>query len=543
MHSSFNFGSQLQHCFPSFHNQRCVQYPPNRLFVGSGNFQSQTNRSFASVVGFPSTLIIEREIQPTNHIENHKFIINTRTSPHKTMKMMANKEFHDFKHMPTMITHGHPVMDQSSPDTTQTKSFHKHIESAVGRNGFLNPRNLVSSFLRNYQSSPQLQPQKQINKNNQPSHNRNNHTNRYQNKRNPHFDSNTSHHYQNAVPKNCHKKDRSSLERVIHDDVCDLDSKISENDENLKKNQLNTTQKTANDASPSKNKETDEPPFLIYSLEDFPAIVNATRTKMKGSKKRKSRLVNTSKKCDDKLEDEFVIIASEASASTPPFEPPKLSLCDKLMRSPKKLLTNSRFPLKPILKLSRSRRRSVSECSDDWIQFVPEPNVQHMEVDDEEESDLESDFDEEETSDSDSESDEEDNPESEIDDESVNHVDEHHNNDFSDGEDDETTNIKPFDSGIEDKKVKKNSKFFYRIQSDVFTSMLQVRFNSNPKVHVMRVWDYAYRSYRKGDYWQQFARDNERFKKRIQEQEKILAPILNQKHRERIFEERVLRRE
>lgn len=59
-----------------------------------------------------------------------------------------------------------------------------------------------------------------------------------------------------------------------------------------------------------------------------------------------------------------------------------------------------------------------------------------------------------------------------------------------------------------------------------------------PKVHVMRVWDYAYRSYRKGDYWQQIARDHERFRKRISEHEKVLSPILTAAHRQQIFSER-----
>lgn len=60
----------------------------------------------------------------------------------------------------------------------------------------------------------------------------------------------------------------------------------------------------------------------------------------------------------------------------------------------------------------------------------------------------------------------------------------------------------------------------------------------NPKVHVMRVWDYAYRAYRKGDYWQQQARDHERFKKRISELQPILSPILDPSHRAKVFRER-----
>jgi len=59
-----------------------------------------------------------------------------------------------------------------------------------------------------------------------------------------------------------------------------------------------------------------------------------------------------------------------------------------------------------------------------------------------------------------------------------------------------------------------------------------------PKVHVMRAWDYAYRAYRKGDYWQMMARDHERFKKRISEVENSIASVLDTTHRARIYGER-----
>lgn len=59
-----------------------------------------------------------------------------------------------------------------------------------------------------------------------------------------------------------------------------------------------------------------------------------------------------------------------------------------------------------------------------------------------------------------------------------------------------------------------------------------------PKVHVMRAWDFAYRACRKGDYWQQVARDHERFQKRISQHQQTLTPILDNSHREKIFRER-----
>jgi Phosphatase-1 catalytic subunit binding region len=60
-----------------------------------------------------------------------------------------------------------------------------------------------------------------------------------------------------------------------------------------------------------------------------------------------------------------------------------------------------------------------------------------------------------------------------------------------------------------------------------------------PKVHIMRVWDFASRAYRKeGVCWQTFARDHERFKKRIFEAQETITPILDSKHRDIIFSER-----
>jgi hypothetical protein len=59
-----------------------------------------------------------------------------------------------------------------------------------------------------------------------------------------------------------------------------------------------------------------------------------------------------------------------------------------------------------------------------------------------------------------------------------------------------------------------------------------------PKVHVMRVWDCAYRLYRKGDYWQQIGRDTERFRNRIKSLQAVLNPVLSEDHRQRVYQER-----
>lgn len=66
----------------------------------------------------------------------------------------------------------------------------------------------------------------------------------------------------------------------------------------------------------------------------------------------------------------------------------------------------------------------------------------------------------------------------------------------------------------------------------------RVRFDPKPKVLVMRVWDFAYRACRKGDCWQQIARDHERFRRRILQQHNVISQVLGATHREKIFHER-----
>lgn len=58
-----------------------------------------------------------------------------------------------------------------------------------------------------------------------------------------------------------------------------------------------------------------------------------------------------------------------------------------------------------------------------------------------------------------------------------------------------------------------------------------------PQIYEMRAWSYAYQSARKGE-WMMAARDRDRFMRRIHTVGTILAPILCEKHREKIFNER-----
>ena len=66
------------------------------------------------------------------------------------------------------------------------------------------------------------------------------------------------------------------------------------------------------------------------------------------------------------------------------------------------------------------------------------------------------------------------------------------------------------------------------------SSRSKVTFNDKVILRRLIVWEYAYRSARGGQEWEQLARDNSRFKRRIDRMEPILNPILDNIHREKI---------
>ncbi|XP_033823607.1 protein phosphatase 1 regulatory subunit 15B [Periophthalmus magnuspinnatus] len=62
----------------------------------------------------------------------------------------------------------------------------------------------------------------------------------------------------------------------------------------------------------------------------------------------------------------------------------------------------------------------------------------------------------------------------------------------------------------------------------------KVRFSNEVKVHVMRSWRFAHEAARRGQ-WEESARDRDRFRRRIQEVDRTVGPILRQEHRERVW--------
>lgn len=61
-----------------------------------------------------------------------------------------------------------------------------------------------------------------------------------------------------------------------------------------------------------------------------------------------------------------------------------------------------------------------------------------------------------------------------------------------------------------------------------------VKFNLRPTIYYLRVWSFAYEQARKG-HWEQFARDRDRFKRRIKRDEPGISLILSPMHREKIY--------
>lgn len=68
-------------------------------------------------------------------------------------------------------------------------------------------------------------------------------------------------------------------------------------------------------------------------------------------------------------------------------------------------------------------------------------------------------------------------------------------------------------------------------------SLFQVSFNLCPKVHEIRVWKFAYSAARKGE-WEQIYRDRKRFENRINDLNRVIAPVLAVEHRQKIFDRR-----
>ncbi|KAG5673692.1 hypothetical protein PVAND_003715 [Polypedilum vanderplanki] len=316
------------------------------------------------------------------------------------------------------------------------------------------------------------------------------------------------HHHQQQFPqKNRHEKERFNIERDIRNDRCDNFNRFwsrGRGNNNNYQNKSNTCIKSTTETKQSMK----SPPFEIYSLEEFPAIVTTT---MLPTATNKNSQQSQSQDID---ENDFVKFQSDIARTTPTYvqKPIRFNLCDAVtnfVTSPKKLLSLPlSAPKRSCLKATPLKSRTMSECSDDFIVFDytnGSPSCLSQENVDCESDDDDDDVEEEEE--------EDDGDENESEEEEVDECDKN----YFDNDNFRTDDVQQPDSGIEEKKV---------------------HFNAAVKVNFIRAWDYAYREARKGDVWLQLARDRERFNKRIQDCGNLLRPILNENHRRKVFADR-----
>jgi hypothetical protein len=469
MHSSFTYNPNA-HRASSYQQQSGFQQPIYNIGVhqgfNSGFVSHQPNffvnhsftRSFASVVSCENDLAKRQQMNNANMMnENHN---NSQNSgiwgnllrhfkpPQYQQRYQApptiinQKQFEDFTHMPSLlVNHNLPPNPnhynnqnqhyyQQPPVVTASHinmQFHSDPYAPVQPSANFAPvaNNFMTTLFGGYQ---QPQPQGPPKPRNQWWFKKGF---RYRGWRGGRNNQNKFHDHEAILPKNVHEKERSSIERNIQDDSCDFVDVMEDKDvlKQLMGDEMNNPNKTA-DGSCYTTTKSDDLPFTICSLEDFPAII-ATPTKKTAGKKAS----RPAKQKDSKDVEGFVVVPTDAPMSTPSFTPKRISVCEKIIGSPQRLLQTT-MPMirKSCLKPSRRFDRE-SECSDDFIVFADECDGG------DEQDEIFCDG----GSDSESESDD-------SDDEMDGIEEQDEDEEMSEDEDDETLEIQ-VDSGVEEKKV------------------------------------------------------------------------------------------
>lgn len=378
-----------------------MSHAPANIFVN----QPQFHRTFASVVSCENPNSHHYEETPV--VDNsgilNSFIKRLSKQPQQPVtpqpqlyQQYTQKEFEDFTKMPTVIKNPQstnytnsystpppqfsgnfdpmkmPFMNQSAyyqshPPPPKQQQQHHHTPQPP-RNNFLNT--IWGNFYSPQQHQPQQTMHQKPNNNNQRWYQRgfhrfrcnrnNNHTPKQQHPRHSRF-----HHSDVNNAKHMHEKERNSIERDIKNDYCDINYKSKSVEDQLKCNNNNNNNTETARTSTSNDCDNCEvnPPFEIFSLEEFPAIPSTCN----GSLALKQKEVDQ--------DHDFVTYKDDAAVTTPtytPTWPKRISLCEKvskIVKSPQKLLplalaTPRRSCLKPT-----QRNRSMSECSDDFIVF------------------------------------------------------------------------------------------------------------------------------------------------------------------------------
>lgn len=451
----YNLGTPPNPGFMSHHSNLLVNHPT-------------ITRSFASVVSCENHMgmrqTVTNKFPVINNNQNSGIFSSLFQHFHKpTMPQTyqqqvnphINKEFEDFKHMPCLGQTNLPVYNP------QTQHFYQHSQQShininklnvnsdsacTAKTTINNAAAPTKGFIASlFGGSPQEGAQMR--------------------QRNPRWfykgfrcrgggrwknpNNKFRHDDVNSNTKNVHEKERSSIERNIHDDACDFVDVME--DKEMMEQMLNSGNKTMDTKlSSCQQPAADNPPFLICSMKDFPAIVPIKEPSLKDKKE-----TSPAKNLKEGKSEGFVVVPTEASISTPSFTPKRLSLCEKFIKSPTKLFPTSPFMLKPCLKPSR---RSISECSDDFIVFADDndgvqQNEKILSDNAEYETDSEDDDDDVDVEVEDEESSEEE--------ESEDESSEDEESSCEDGED-VIDNADRVDSGFEEKKVSSSAFRFYR---------------------------------------------------------------------------------
>lgn len=393
MHSPFTFNPNA-HRATSHYQQQSGHFnqpvytlgaPPA---YGSGFMSHQYvnhapfTRSFASVVGCENRdlgMPHNNKISTTNSDSNNspsilgsifKHFSNKQTQPQyphpppPTQPSMASsnqsKEFDDFSHMPMMTVNN---IQHYQPHYFQQPQCGQFYPSANTNNNNMSTsaRNFMASFFGRCQQQhapPRPRYPRWFNNNFRSRGGRGRHRN---------YNQQRFHEHDVNLPKNAHEKERSSIERDIHDDfvhiVEDKEVISDEASGNASPNNPNETAKGSCCTEPA-----DDPPFMIYSLEEFPAIVTTSGSVPRIEFKSPTASPPAKRPEMEKPDEGFVVVPTSASSSTPSFTPKRISLCEKIIKSPTKLFPKPiPVALKPCLK---APRRRLSECSDDFIVFA-----------------------------------------------------------------------------------------------------------------------------------------------------------------------------
>lgn len=417
MHSSFTFNPNAHRASLNYQQQSGHHQPVYNIGAPLTGFMSHHpnnimnhhsfTRSFASVVSCENDLGNPQHVNKSNtcNKNNNVGILNTfmkhfnkPTMPQYQTVTPPGKEFEDFIHMPSLPAHNY--INNKSPHFYQQPQTTSHINikvpiisgqiypqsAQVSSANNNNPtRNIMSSLFGGYQQRQQPKPK------NHRWFGRGFRCGRGGSRwTNPKF-----HDRDVSLQKNIHEKERTRIEQNIQDDSCDFVHVEDVINRDEKEKSSNETAKRSSD----------DPPFMIYSLEEFPAIVSAAPVAVPPATK-------------ENCEEGFVVLPTEATISTPTFNPRRFTFCEKVEQIIKSSPTRINGYLKPCLKKTRRR---MSECSDDFdIVFESEPQADFIFSDDDSETDSDSDDDDmgeiaEEDDESLDEDDEVDSPEQQLD--------------------------------------------------------------------------------------------------------------------------------